>query len=95
MNLSKDIKKWKEPWKKKEFGARMSDKAHKDQRIMNTQSNEMKKAASQHVTIICHHQLLFPGIFRTYTVKLKIPLRKEEIDERMKAAFPELKWESS
>ena len=87
-----NIKKWKEPWKKKEVGARLSERALRDQRAMQKQSEKMERAASQSVRIICHDLMLFPGLFKTFTVKVRIPLRKAEIDERMKAAFPELKW---
>ena len=95
MNVKNNVKEWKEPWKKKEAGARLSEKALRDQNVIQKQRNRMEKAASQNVRIICHDLMLFPGLFKTFTVKVRIPLRKAEIDERMKAAFPELKWGDS
>ena len=95
MNVKTEIKKWKEPWKKKELGARLSKRALKDGKIMDQQRSKMKKAATQKIVFVCHKQLAFPGLYKKFTVIAKIPLRKEEIDERMRAAFPELDWEES
>ncbi len=89
------VKKWKEPWKKKEFGARLSKKALKDQSIGAHQRLKMQRAVTQRIRIVCHKELLLPGLFKSFVVKMKLPLRKDEIDERMKAAFPELSWEES
>lgn len=85
---------WEEPWKKKEPGSRLSQRALKDQKAMDRQRSQMEDI--QHVTIICHKELLvLPGLFKSFTVKVKQPLRKDEIDQRMRAAFPELTWEES
>lgn len=93
MNVEK-IHKSKEPWKKKEPGARLSNKAVKDQKAIERQSSQMERRATQRVRIYCNKNIFnMPGLFTSFTVKVKIPLREPEIMERMKAAFPELKWE--
>ena len=87
----KRIKEYKEPWKKKEPGARLSARAQKDRMICQKQRNEMEK--SQDVKIILKRPFFNEsGLFYSFTVNMEIPLRKEEIDQRMKAAFPELTW---
>jgi len=88
------IHKSKEPWKKKEPGARLSKKALKDQRAIERQSSHTERVNTQRVWIYCNKNIFsMPGLFTSFTVKVKIPLRESEIMERMKAAFPELKWE--
>ena len=90
----KRVHDWEEPWKKKEPGSRLSERALNDQKAMNRQRAHMEKL--QKVTIICHKELLvLPGLFKSFTVKVKQPLRKDEIDQRMRVAFPELTWEES
>lgn len=90
----KQVKEWKEPWKKKEPGARLSSRALKDQQICHKQREDMEK--TQDVKVFCKRELFSQaGLFYSFTVSMKIPLRKEEIDERMKAAFPELIWRDS
>lgn len=89
----KNVKEWKEPWKKKEPGARLSKKAKESQEHFKKQRQRMERMHKQKVTIICHKALLLPpGLFKSFTVKVNIPLRKDEIDKRMAAAFPELPW---
>lgn len=88
----KRIKEYNEPWKKKEPGARLSARAQKDQQICQKQRSEMDD--SQHVKVFCNREFFREsGLFYSFSVHMKIPLRKQEIDQRMKAAFPELKWE--
>lgn len=89
---------WKgdEKWKKKEPGARLSKSAKESQEHFEKQREKMERKHTQKVKIICHNTLFrTPGLFNVFTVKLNIPLRKEEIDKRMAAAFPELKWGKS
>ena len=89
--MKSNVKEWKEPWKKKEFGARLSKRALKDQQLGDKQRNRMKKAATQDIKIEFHRALLgTPGLFKVFTLKMKIPLRMEEIEEKMKLAFPEV-----
>ena len=78
------IHKSKEPWKKKE------------DRFIKKQSSHRERVNPQRVRIYCDKNIFnMPGLFTSFTVKVKIPLREPEIIERMKAAFPELKWEGS
>ena len=89
----KKLKEWEEPWKKKEPGARLSKKAKKTQAHFKMQRRKMERIHKQKVTIICHKALLLPpGLFKSFTVKVNIPLRQDEINKRMAAAFPELEW---
>lgn len=84
-----------EPWKKKEPGARLSQKAVKDQRAMERQRRRTERALTQQLIIECNKDLFgTPGLYKSFTLRVKIPLRKDEIENRMKAAFPELPWES-
>ena len=90
----KRVKEWKEPWKKKEPNARLSNRALKDERIGKKQRSRMERLATLRVRITCHKSLfLMPGLFRSFNVQVSIPMRESEFMERMKAAFPELKWE--
>lgn len=89
MNRLKD---WEEPWKKKEPGGRLSKKAKESQEHFQKQREKMERIHTQKVTIICEKSLMSPGLYKIFKVKLNIPLRKKEIDERMAAAFPECKW---
>ena len=94
--MKSHVKEWKEPWKKKEPDARLSKKALKDQRSIERQSSHTKRVNTQRVRIYCNKNIFnMPGLFTSFTVKVKIPLREPEIMKRMRAAFPELKWEGS
>lgn len=84
----KQVKTWKEPWKKGEPGGRLSNRAMKDQKIMEKQAAEMKQAATQKIRVYCNKNLFLPGIFKSFTVNVSIPLREEEILEKMSLAFP-------
>lgn len=89
------MKNWKgdEPWKKKEPGARLSKKDKARQEHFEAERRKMERIHSQKVKIICHKALLLPpGLFKSFTVRVNIPLRKAEIDKRMADAFPELEW---
>lgn len=47
----------------------------------------------QSVVIIIEKTLLgTPGLYKHFRVNLSIPMKKAEIDERMRMAFPELMW---
>ena len=92
----KNLKDWEEAWKKKEPGARLSKKAKKSQAHFDMQREKMERIHTQKVKIICHKALLLPpGLFKSFTVKVNIPLRRDEIDKRMAAAFPECEWGES
>ena len=82
-------------YKKKE--RRLSISAAKDKARFEVQRRNMEQKCNNHdplkVTIVIDKSLLLPqGLFKTFTVKTNIPLKKKEIDERMAAAFPELEW---
>lgn len=90
------IHKSKEPWKKKEPKARLSKKALENQRAIERQRSHTERVNTQRVRIYCNKNIFnMPGLFTSFTVKVKIPLRESEIMERMRTAFPELKWEES
>jgi len=94
--LKTEIKKWKEPWKHKEPGARLSRKALIDQNAIAKQSFDAKIENTQNVKVFCNKNIFnMPGLFTSFTVKVKIPLRKSEFMERVAVAFPELNWERS
>ncbi len=94
--MKSQVQKWKEPWKKKEPKSRLSKKALKNQKAIESQRSHTKRANTQKVRIYCNKNIFnMPGLFTSFTVKVKIPLREPEIIKRMKAAFPELKWEES
>jgi hypothetical protein len=89
----KKVKKYKEPWKKKEPGARGSMKTKVQKAHSVIERAKMEEAASQEVTIIINKSLLaLPGQYKSFTVKLRNPMRKDEIDTRMKNAFPDYIW---
>ena len=91
------IHKSKEPWKKKEPGARLSQKARRMKKLNELQRLQMDQRATQQIKIFCNKTSLFlpPGLFKSFTVKVKIPLRADEFSERMRKAFPELEWVDS
>lgn len=79
-------------WRKKEN--RLSSKQAKSQEHFEMQRQKMERIHTQKVKIVCHKALLLPpGLFKSFTVRMNVPLRKKEIDQRMAAAFPECKWE--
>lgn len=89
----KQVKDWKEPWKKKEPGARLSKRERYTKKLNEDQRAHMDAISTQKVTVTIHKNLLgTPGLFKSFTVRVKIPLNKTEIDERIRAAFPELPW---
>jgi len=90
----KQIKEWKEPWKRKEPGVRLSQKEKRHQSHYEQQRSHMEAVSTQKVKIYCNKNVFLPpGLFTSFTVKVKIPLRESEFMERMRAAFPELRWE--
>lgn len=92
--MMKRVKKSEEPWKKKEPGGRVSQRSAVQRAHSVMERAEMEESATQKVTIVINKSLLaLPGQYYSFTVKMKNPLRKDEIDEKMKAAFPELEWE--
>jgi len=94
--VKSEIKKWKEPWKKKEPGARLSKKAAKDQKTIKKQSFHAKRVNTQRVNVYCEKNIFnMPGLFTSFVVKVKIPLRESEFMERMAIAFPELERKRS
>ena len=90
----KRVHEWDEPWKKKEK-TRLNQKRRVSEALYEQQREHMEAVSTQHVVFVCHKELLLPGLFKNFTVKMKIPLRYEEIKMRVKAAFPELHWEES
>lgn len=92
----KKLKDFEEPWKKKEPGARLSKKARESQNHFEMQRRKMERIHTQRVKIVCHKALLLPpGLYKSFTVRVNIPLRKAEIEKRMAAAFPECEWGES
>ena len=90
----KRVHEWDQPWKKKEPGKRINQKQKKTEQIFDHQRAAME-GINQSVVFVCHKELLKPGLYWNFTVKMRFPLRYEEIKERVKAAFPELHWEDS
>jgi len=80
-------------WKKNEVRSLKKENTVLKQALMKEQAERIH---SQRVKIYCNKNLfLLPGLFTSFTVKLRIPMRESEFSERMRAAFPELKWEES
>ena len=72
----KRVKEYKEPWKKKEPGARLSKKAAKNQKAIEKQSFHAKRVNTQRVKVYCEKNIFnMPGLFTSFVVKVKIPLR--------------------
>jgi len=87
----KRVHEWKEPWKRKEAGSRVStrQKVNEARNIMDRANTEDK--AIQDVKVIFDKKLWgMPQQILSFKVELKIPLHSSEIMERMAAAFPEL-----
>jgi len=86
-------KKYIESWRKKDVKRQQFEsKEVKDQKA----AAHFKKNYSQSVTVICNKSMMLPkGVFRSFSVRLTVPLRKKEIDERVRLAFPELEWRLS
>ena len=84
--------KTEEPWKTRDVRFQISQKERNQKDLQRARVNNK---LTQRVKIYCNKSSLFlpPGLFNSFTVKVKIPLRESEFAERMKAAFPELKWE--
>jgi hypothetical protein len=81
-------------WRRK--GSRLSKKAKESQEHFDMQRQKMERLHTQRVKIVCHKTLLLPpGLHKSFTVRLNIPLRKKDIDKRMAAAFPECEWGES
>lgn len=95
----KQIKKWKEPWKKKEPGSRLSSKNHESDWHFQKQREKMEREYGnnpQELKIVFNKSMFLPvGMFKSITLKVRYPLSEDEFNERIRAAFPELKWEES
>lgn len=90
----KQIHTWKEPWKRTEPGARLSDRQKVNDGKGVMERANMEEKARQKVKIICQDELLgVPGMFHRFEIRVKIPMRKKEIDERIKLAFPGFDFE--
>lgn len=80
-------------WKKNEIQALKRENTVLKRELMKEQA---ERNYSQRVKIYCNKSLmLLPGQFKSFTVKVKIPLTEDEFYRRMRAAFPELPWEES
>ena len=95
--MKSHVKEWKEPWKKKEPKARLSSKTKENEWHFQKQREKMERKYGkqpQKVLIICNKNMLLPsGMFKSFTVKVRYPLSQKEFNEKMRAAFPELRWE--
>lgn len=91
------MKAWDQPWKRREPGGRLN----KSQKIALAKSEiervEMNEKATQKVKIVFHKKLWHMNQFPGVTLEFSIPLRMDEIRERMHNAFPELAvvWEEN
>lgn len=94
--MKSNVKKWKEPWKKKEPGGRLSKRAKRNQSEMDGQRAHMEAAARLKVKIFYNKNMFLPpGQFKSFTIRTNISFRVDEFEKRMAAAFPELKWGES
>lgn len=94
MNLKRNIKEWKEPWKKKEPGMRRGISERSKLDYLRLEMEQGKQP--QQLKITCNKNLLLPvGLFKSFNVNLRYPLTQKQFKERMRVAFPELDWEGS
>ena len=94
--MKSNVKKWKEPWKKKEPGFRLSKKARDDKLHFQNQRAQMERISKLKVKIFYNKNMFLPpGQFKSFTIRTNICFRVDEFEKRMAAAFPELKWEES
>jgi len=78
-------------WKKREIKS-----LNKRVNVLQNENLRLKaqNMLSQEVKIYPQKNLLLPpGLFKSFSVKLSIPLREDEFLNRMKLAFPELQRE--
>jgi hypothetical protein len=89
-----NIHKNQEPWKRKEPNQRFSKKTRLNQKKSEKEAIQMMNNSVQNVEIIIYKDLGFivPKRIKSFKVKLSIALKKEDIDQRMRMAFPELNW---
>lgn len=89
------MKAWEQPWKKKEPGGRLNQSQKIAQAKSQIERVEMKEKATQEVTIIFHKKLWHMNQYRGVTLRFSIPLRMDEIRQRIHNAFPgySVNWE--
>ncbi len=85
----KEIHTWREPWKRSEPGARLSNKQKVNDARGQIERANMEAASSQDVKVV-FDKFLIPRQISSFRVIMKLPLSSEEIMERMSQAFPEL-----
>lgn len=89
--MKNNVKRWKEPWKNKEPDGRLSERALNDQKAIERQRLEAEENLVLSVRVTCLKTKLYRmGFFNSFNVHVNIPMRYEEIMERMAKAFPEL-----
>lgn len=81
---------WREPWKKKEPQNRLTQKEKAALEKSSAERATMEKHSTQNVIVRFNKYLIARELVRSFTVNIQIPLRKNEIMERMAAAFPGL-----
>lgn len=86
---------WREPWKKKEPQNRLSEKEKTGMEKSVAERATMEKLSIQRVIVRFNKYLIPKEMFYSFTVNMRIPLRRTEIIERMAAAFPEMSIEES
>jgi len=92
------LKDWDQPWKKKEPGGRLNDKQRNLQEKSAQERMDMSQKATQHVKIVFFKTKLWKmSHFHGIGLEFSIPMRKEEIRDRIHQAFPELgiEWEEA
>jgi len=87
----KRVHTWKEPWKKVEPGARLSNKEKVNEGKAIIERSIMEENSAQIVKVIFDKKLWgMPQQIMAFRVEMKLPLLSAEIMQRMAVAFPEL-----
>lgn len=77
------------PWKKKEpYSMSGKERAAEDRSIF--ERARMEERSTQNVVVKFNKYLIVKELVHSFTVNMKIPLRRTEVMERMGAAFPGL-----
>jgi hypothetical protein len=80
----------REIWKKKEPSMVTEKETTFDERS-DAERTMMELASAQNVTVVFHKYVIPRGdLLHTFTVNMRIPLRRSEVMERMATAFPGL-----
>ena len=83
------VHRWKsEPWQRKEPGSRLTAKQRALESKSQRERSQMENKSTQKAYVVFPKYLYSLDMRHKFYVELNIPLRMEEIMERMQLAFP-------